>query len=736
MSQLSWSLRRSASLSANSTYDGSKHASDSLAPPPSSYFGELTLTWQQLAERLSADVKSAFVDFVHGKQPLSKENGNRVADAVYAWAVENKATFYAHWFHPLTGIPSDKHDGFIDSGYNTHAPTPQKPIEDFSGSRLLQGEPDASSFPSGGLRATHEARGYTVWDPTSPIFIRPEGKTRTMCIPCAYVSWTGYALDAKTPLLRALDALNREATSYFSLVTGSSIEGIYATLGAEQEYFLIDKSFMVSRPDIVMAGRTLLGAPLHRGQQLEENYFGPITARVQAFITEAEQELFRLGIPVKTRHREVAPAQFEIAPVFEEANVAVDHNILVMDVLRRTADKHGLVCLLHEKPFANINGSGKHNNWSMSTFDGENLLDPTNNPAGNVRFLAALAATFTALHRHNAVLRATVASAGNDHRLGANEAPPAILSIFLGSGLDKVVTAVQEGKTLDVDVMPELVITSKLRAKKDLTDRNRTAPFAFTGNKFEFRAVGASENPAWPMTVLNAAVADACSSLRARLQEKLSKGQAHHDAVMSLVREVFQETAAVRFEGNCYSAEWHEEAAKRGLPILKNTAAALPVLGQHDKVHFLTEMGVFKSEELSSRHEIYAERYVKIIEVEARTLADVATAHVLPALEAQIVQTGKARTHLAQAGVSGDHLQRRLSTLGNLAEGLQASVAAVNESKNKLHAVELFAAVDVAANEVIPANEALRRIIDTAETVVSDDLWPLPKYREMLFLGV
>jgi len=730
--------RMQASVGALDSRDVATRAAGenaTLREATSSYFAKLTLSWKTISTRLDAEDSEAFKQFVLQGTPMSKQTANHVAEQVKRWALENGAMFYSHWFHPLTGVPADKHDSFLSRGVEPGQGL--APIEQFPGSRLLWGEPDASSFPSGGLRATHTARGYTAWDPRSPMFIRSDGATRTLCIPCAYVSWAGHALDTKTPLLRALDALARELPPLFNMVAGrDAVKGVFATLGTEQEYFLIDKGFLASRPDIVMAGRSLCGAPPPRGQQLEDHYFGPIPARIQAFIADVEYELNRLGIPVKTRHREVAPAQFELAPIFEEANVACDHNVLTMDVLARVADRHNLACLLHEKPFAGINGSGKHNNWSVSTEAGENLLEPGNDPATNLPFLVMLAAVFMTVHRHADVMRVTIASAGNDHRLGANEAPPPILTIYLGEAMDRLVRNIEAGDFALAVQQEDIKVTASIYARKDLTDRNRTTPFAFTGNKFEFRAVGSSENPAWPMTVLNAGIAEAARDLRDRLAAKFDRME-REAAVRELVREVFVETRAVRYEGNNYGPELLEEAKRRGLPILKNTPAALATLQRNDATRFLVDLGVFTQEEIDSRYYIYAEKYIKTIDIEAAALAELARTIVSPACEAQLVDIGDASAALAAANVASEALVRRVGQLARTIDQLDAGCRQIAELRHKAHEQsDIGRGMNVIADELVPVCEALRRAVDGAEELVADSRWPLAKYREMLFLGV
>ncbi len=709
-----------------------KGAGAPSAGTPSEIYSELALDWRQILQHLEGDDATTFQAFVQGKGQLSVAAGNRIGAIVKDWAQERGATHYAHWFQPLTGQAAEKHDAFLNVSYGQEGQV--IPVEELKWSTLAQGEPDASSFPSGGLRSTHTARGYTIWDPATPLFIRESGGVPTLCVPCAYISYTGHSLDFKTPLLRALSVLNASATRFVNLLGGKPVESVMATLGTEQEYFLIDKELYAGRPDLVMAGRTLLGALPPKHQQLEDHYFGLIPARVQAYMADLESELYRLGIPVKTRHAEVAPTQFELAPIFEPASVAVDHNVMTMEVLRRVADEHGLVCLLHEKPYAGINGSGKHNNWSMATNLGDNLLDPGATPEEHTRFLAVLSVVLLAVHRHADVMRATVASAGNDHRLGANEAPPPIISCYLGTAIDQMVNAGLEGYVPAMPIAQTAPITDSISARYDSTDRNRTAPFAFTGNKFEFRAVGSSENCAWPMTVLNTAVSEAFNDLSDRLEAKL-QSQPREAAVTDLIKEVLTEVRNVCFEGNGYSQEWYEEAARRGLPILKNTPAALAVLVDPERTAFLAKLGVLSPDELAARYEIGAERYIKILEIEAATMAELATTDVLPALETQLAQSGGALKTAAKVGIDIDGvLRRRVEKLARTAEALQVQTEAIEGLLETLHDGHDAAAImQTVADKLIPAMDELRTVCDAAEKQVADDIWPLPKYREILF---
>jgi glutamine synthetase len=702
------------------------------AGTPSEIYSHLALDWRTILQQLEGEDATTFQAFVQGKGQLTPATGNHIGAIVKDWAQQRGATHYAHWFQPLTGQAAEKHDAFLNVSYGHEGQV--TPIEELKWSTLAQGESDASSFPSGGLRATHTARGYTVWDPATPLFIRESGGVQTLCVPCAYISYTGHSLDYKTPLLRSLSVLSQHATRFVNLLGGKAIETVVPTLGLEQEYFLIDKELYAGRPDLVMAGRTLMGARPPKHQQLEDHYFGLIPARVQAFMADVEGELYRLGVPVKTRHAEVAPTQFELAPIFEPASVAVDHNVMTMEVLRRVADEHGLVCLLHEKPYAGINGSGKHNNWSMSTNLGDNLLDPGSTQDEHTRFLAVLSVILLAVHRHADMLRATVASAGNDHRLGANEAPPPIISAYLGTAIDQMVDAGLGGYVPAMPIAKSAQITDRISARYDSTDRNRTAPFAFTGNKFEFRAVGSSENCAWPMTVLNTAVAEAFADLAARLEAKLT-GQPREQAITDLIKEVLTEVRNVCFEGNGYSSDWYAEAARRGLPILKNTPVALAVLMDRQKTDFLTQLNVLSADELSARYEIGAERYIKILEIEAGTMVEMATTDVLPALENQMLQSGGALKTAAKVGIDIDSvLRRRVEKLARTLETLQVKTEGVEILLETLHdGHDVAQVMKTVADKLIPAMDELRLVCDNAEKLVSDDLWPLPKYREILF---
>ncbi len=697
----------------------------------SEYFGCMTFGLSQMREKLpKEDYNHLLKTLDHGKK-LPKETADAIALAIKEWSVTKGVTHFCHWFQPMTGTTAEKHDAFISIQHAHHSEL--KVIEKFTGSQLIQGEPDASSFPSGGMRSTFEARGYTAWDPSSPLFIVEEAYGRTLCIPTVFFGYHGQALDNKTPLLRSLEALSNSACEFLKLIGDVDVKKVQTTLGVEQEYFLVDKRLVALRPDLIMTGRTLIGSAAARGQQLEDHYFGSIPSRVKQYMQEVEFELYKLGVPVKTRHNEVAPSQFELAPIFEDLNIASDHNLLTMEVLKRTALKHELVCLLHEKPFAGVNGSGKHNNWSMANDKGENLLEPGTTPHQNLRFLACLAITLKAVHDHAAALRASIASPGNDHRLGANEAPPAIISAFLGSLLEDILNTIESGKTLkatDQQII-DLGVNKIPNVSKDYTDRNRTSPFAFTGNKFEFRAVGSSQNSAVPMAFLNAAVTASFKECSERLRELL-KNKGRDEALMDLIRQIVKETKNIRFSGNGYSDEWKAEAKKRGLPILKNTPEALAVYKDKKAMQFLIDTRVFSAEELHSRHHIAVERYVKTLEIECITLLELAETYVVPALEKQIKITGDI-DKLISAKTTIKAYDKRFKELDLIYGKVLTEIEEFQTLLTKSQAIqdEEKRMVNI-AQSVIPASVKLRDACDLAEKVVADELWPLPKYREIL----
>lgn len=701
----------------------------------SEYFGTLTFGLAQMREKLPRDAYHNLLKTLDQGKKLQKETADAIANVVKDWAVNKGATHFSHWFQPMTGLTAEKHDSFISIQHTHHSEL--RVIERFSGSQLIQGEPDASSFPSGGMRTTFEARGYTAWDPTSPIFIVEDDAGMTLCIPTVFFGYHGQALDNKTPLLRSIEALSNEGCEFLKLIGDVDVRKINATLGAEQEYFLIDKHFVALRPDLIMTGRTLLGASSPRGQQLEDHYFGSIPNRIKAFMQEAEHELYKLGIPVKTRHNEVAPSQFELAPIFEDVNISADHNTLTMEVLKRIALKHNLVCLLHEKPFAGINGSGKHNNWSMSNDKGENLLEPGKTPHQNLRFLAILSIVLKGVYDHADVLRASIASPGNDHRLGANEAPPAIISVFLGSMLSEILDSIEAGRAAKAteSQIIDLGVSQLPDISKDYTDRNRTSPFAFTGNKFEFRAVGSSANVAVPMTILNAAVAQAFREATTRLKDLLKSKSARDEAVIELVKEFVKETRKVRFEGNGYSDEWKAEAKKRGLPILSTSAEALEVMKSPQRTKFLVDQKVLSQDELMSRYHISVERYVKTLDIELLTLCELVNSHVLPAIEKQLTMLYQTHNLMTNAALKKQHASR-IKELETVLEEVLSGLQETREIVEKIASQgDESAKMKNLSTVAVPAAQKLRAAADAAERIVADDLWPLPKYREMLFIN-
>ncbi|HET9954043.1 MAG TPA: glutamine synthetase III [Polyangiaceae bacterium] len=673
---------------------------------------------------LPKDVFRSLKRTIEKGEPLNPVHADVVASAMKDWAVARGATHYAHLFYPLTGAMAEKHDAFLSPDGEGGA------LGEFSGKALIQGEPDASSFPNGGIRATAEARGYTAWDVTSSAFVIDS----TLYIPTAFVSWTGEALDKKTPLLRSMQALNRQATRILKLFGHENPAPVVAYAGPEQEYFLVDRRFFLARPDLMNSGRTLLGAKPPRGQEFEDHYFGAIPERVLAFMVEVERELFKLGIPVKTRHNEVAPAQFEIAPVFESANIAADHQQMTMMTLRRIAVRHGFECLLHEKPFAGVNGSGKHVNFSFGNSTQGNLLDPGDTPHENAQFLVFCAGVLRAVHRHSGLLRASVASASNDHRLGANEAPPAIISVFLGEQLADVFEQIKAGGAkssrskgtleIGVDTLPKL--------PKDAGDRNRTSPFAFTGNRFEFRAVGGSQSISGPLVAVNTAVAEALDTVASKLEAAVASGKSLNAAIQGVLTELANEHAAIIFNGNGYSEEWHKEAERRGLPNYRNTVDALPVLEQPEVVRMFDKYAVLTPRELKSRYEIYVEQYIKTVQVEAKLVGRIAKTQVLPAAlryQAELAQG------LAAAKSAGLTISSKLAedVSRNIAE-LEKGLSALDTAMSHHGASDALAEARQLSKDVLSAMSAVRTAADALEVSVADDLWPLPTYQEMLFI--
>ena len=685
-------------------------------------YGSKVFNEHVMKERLPSATYKSLEKTLHKGAPLDIEVANVVASVMKRWAMELGATHYTHWFQPLTGITSEKHDGFVSPVGDGTA------IMEFSGKELVRGEPDASSFPSGGLRATCEARGYTAWDPTSYAFVKDD----VLCIPTAFVSYTGEALDKKTPLLRSMNALSNQAVRILKLF-GKDVDYVSTTVGPEQEYFLIKKEDYEARQDLILTGRTLFGAPSAKGQELEEHYFGVIRPEVSEFMKELDEELWKLGIPAKTKHNEVAPCQHELAPIFDTTNVAIDHNLLTMEMMKKIAPKYGLVCLQHEKPFEGVNGSGKHNNWSMSTTH-ENLLDPGDTPMENLQFLVFLAAVIKAVDEYADLLRTSVATPGNDHRLGANEAPPAIISIFVGEELEAVIDAIASDSPyagpvkmkmdLGVDVLPKF--------SKDTTDRNRTSPFAFTGNKFEFRMPGSAENLSDANTILNTAVAKELKGYA----DELESAEDFTSAVIALVKRTIRDHRRVIFNGNGYTAEWEAEAEKRGLPNKKNTPAALPALIEPKNIQLMEDFGVLTKVEMESRYEVEMEHYSKIINIEALTMLEMARKQLLPAVNSYMSEV--ANTAASKLAVSETisvrsetkTLQKLSADADAMSDAIDTLQAAVDAAKTLPTETEKAVAFH---SDVIPAMDALRAAADDAETICGEDYWPLPSYSKMLY---
>ena len=685
-------------------------------------YGSKVFNEHVMKERLPSATYKSLKNTLHKGAPLDIEVANVVASVMKRWAMELGATHYTHWFQPLTGITSEKHDGFVSPVGDGTA------IMEFSGKELVRGEPDASSFPSGGLRATCEARGYTAWDPTSYAFVKDD----VLCIPTAFVSYTGEALDKKTPLLRSMNALSGQAIRILKLF-GKDVDYVSTTVGPEQEYFLIKKEDYEARQDLILTGRTLFGAPSAKGQELEEHYFGVIRPEVSEFMKDLDEELWKLGVPAKTKHNEVAPCQHELAPIFDTTNVAIDHNLLTMEMMKKIAPKYGLVCLQHEKPFEGVNGSGKHNNWSMSTTH-ENLLDPGDTPMENLQFLVFLAAVIKAVDEYADLLRTSVATPGNDHRLGANEAPPAIISIFVGEELEAVIDAIASDSPyagpvkmkmdLGVDVLPKF--------SKDTTDRNRTSPFAFTGNKFEFRMPGSAENLSDCNTILNTAVAKELKGYA----DELEGAEDFTSAAIALVKRTIRDHRRVIFNGNGYTAEWEEEAAKRGLPNKKNTPAALPALVEPKNIALMEEFGVLTKVEMESRYEVEMEHYSKIINIEALTMLEMARKQLLPAVNSYMSEL--ANTAASKLAVSENiSVRSETKTLTKLSADADAMSDAIDTLQDAVDATKKLSTETEKAvafhDNVLPAMDSLRAAADDAETICGEDYWPLPSYSKMLY---
>ncbi len=701
--------------------NGSALGAPDLTLPGNQVFGANVFSPALQRQRLPKHVYKALQRTLARGEALDTSLADQVAQAMKDWAMERGATHYTHWFQPLTGSTAEKHDSFYAPAGDGTA------ISEFSGKELIQGEPDASSFPTGGIRATFEARGYTAWDPTSPAFILENPNGALLCIPTAFTSWTGEALDHKIPLLRSMDALSGAAIRALELLGVDEAKRVFTTTGCEQEYFLIDEQYYFERPDLVTTGRTLYGAKPPKGHELDDHYFGSIPERVLAYMLEVEQELAKLGIPIKTRHNEVAPNQFEVAPIFENSNVGSDHQMVTMQIMQNTARRYGLVCLLHEKPFAGVNGSGKHNNWSMGTDTGLNLLDPGDTPAENLQFLFFAAAVIQAVNKHQALLRASIASAGQDHRLGANEAPPAIISIFLGAELKKVFTAIETGKTqaskpgsflgLGTPVLPPLPLHGG--------DRNRTSPFAFTGNKFEFRALGSSASPAWPNTVLNTIVAESVDELAEKLKSALKgSGATLEKAVTSVVKDAWSANKQIIFDGDGYSEAWHKEAEKRGLANLRTTPDALPWLIDKQTVALFKKYKVLSKRELESRYEVFTEQYATNINIESETANAIARTMLLPAAVRYLNE------------LTATSLEELVGEVEPLIKELHFALLKLEDAnldENHPGGTAQKEALYM-RDTVIPAMEDVRDVSDRLKKVVADDLWPLPKYSEMLFI--
>jgi len=692
----------------------------------SDFFADEVFTMEKMKANLAPNTFKKVETAIKKGRKIDMETANEVASAVKTWAISKGTTHYTHWFQPLTGSTAEKHDSFFDA---------HKRLEILKGGALIQQEPDASSFPNGGIRSTFEARGYTAWDPSSPIFIWG----RTLCIPTVFVSYTGEALDYKAPLLKAVEAVDKAATKVCQLFD-RNVNRVSASLGCEQEYFVVDKALYNARPDLVMAGRTVFGHHPARGQQLDDHYFGSIPSRIYNYMKDFEIECLKLGIPVSTRHNEVAPAQFEVAPLFEDINVATDHNSLMMDVMDRVAERHDLKVLFHEKPFAGLNGSGKHNNWSLISSTGVNVFQPSSSARENLQFLTFLVNTVKAIYDNPGLLRASIASAGNDHRLGANEAPPAIMSVFLGSDLTAVLDELENNGNIKVDkgdnMYMKLGIDKIPQIILDNTDRNRTSPFAFTGNKFEFRAVGSEQNVAEPMTVLNLIVAKQLTEFHKSVTKRVNDGEDKKLAIVNVLREYIKESKAVRFEGDGYSSDWEKEAEKRGLPNVKNTARALDAYISAESKSVFEEFNVMSAVELEARNEIQLENYVLKLQIEARLISEMALAQVVPAAIKYQNKLMDNANGLAALGLDNSHIKAILGKVNDQIITIQSNVAGMNDERGKVNDIEDTRDRAIAYCDNIKGTyfDVIRKAVDRLEVMIDDEDWPLLKYREMLFI--
>jgi glutamine synthetase len=725
---MSGTTARRAAITAATNYKHEGVPLDFKESPAASLFGTNVFGLSTMKATLPKEAFKSVKRTIETGTPLDPRVADVVAAAMKAWALSKGATHYAHVFYPLTGLSAEKHDSFLSPDGEGGA------ITEFSGKTLTQGEPDASSFPNGGIRATSEARGYTAWDVTSPAYLLETANGSTLCIPTAFVSWTGEALDKKTPLLRSGQALDTHVRRILKIFGHEKPAMVVSYAGAEQEYFLIDKNFFYARPDLLNAGRALFGAKPPKGQEFEDHYFGAIPERVIAFMMDSDRELFKLGVPVKTRHNEVAPGQFEVAPVFESANIASDHQQMVMVILKRVAEKHGLTCLLHEKPFAGVNGSGKHVNFSFGNATEGNLLDPGETPHENAQFLVFCGAVIRAVHKYAGVLRAVIATAANDHRLGANEAPPAIISVFLGEQLSDVFEQIKSGgvKSSKMKTSLEIGVDSLPKLPRDAGDRNRTSPFAFTGNRFEFRAVGSSQSIGDPLVALNTSIAESCDYVATKLETALAAGKKLNAAIQEVLGEIITQHGAVVFDGNGYTPEWHAEAEKRGLPNYKTAVDALPVLQQPEVVALFDKYKVLSPRELHGRYETYLEQYNKSVNVEANLTTKIAKTIILPAALRYQRELAEGATAVKTAGFAPDTVV--LKQVTDLIGSLQTGLAGLDSATSKHGGDNALSEAKHFATAVLPAMLKVRQAADSLESVVDDELWPLPTFQEILFI--